>query len=172
MKILYLITKSNWGGAQKYVYDLATGFFCAEMMLLLRLEVRRACREAYMSLPECARFRLILWFAISYCKRTQKPRCALWHSQRRKPDVLHLNSSKAGGLGALLGRILGVPCVLFLPYTAPHFAKTDLLSIRLCHVLLTWVTCMLSHKVIAVSNRDAHDICQMLFVRRKSACHL
>jgi len=24
MKILYLITKSNWGGAQTYVYDLAT----------------------------------------------------------------------------------------------------------------------------------------------------
>ena len=24
-KIFYVITKSNWGGAQKYVYDLATG---------------------------------------------------------------------------------------------------------------------------------------------------
>ena len=24
MKILYLITKANWGGAQRYVYDLAT----------------------------------------------------------------------------------------------------------------------------------------------------
>ena len=23
-KILYLVTKSNWGGAQRYVYDLAT----------------------------------------------------------------------------------------------------------------------------------------------------
>ena len=23
MKILYIITKSNWGGAQKYVFDLA-----------------------------------------------------------------------------------------------------------------------------------------------------
>ena len=23
-KILYIITKSNWGGAQRYVYDLAT----------------------------------------------------------------------------------------------------------------------------------------------------
>jgi len=25
IKILFLITKSNWGGAQRYVYDLATG---------------------------------------------------------------------------------------------------------------------------------------------------
>ena len=24
MRILFLITKSNWGGAQRYVYDLAT----------------------------------------------------------------------------------------------------------------------------------------------------
>jgi hypothetical protein len=24
LKILYIITKSNWGGAQRYVYDLAT----------------------------------------------------------------------------------------------------------------------------------------------------
>ncbi len=24
MKILYVITKANWGGAQRYVYDLAT----------------------------------------------------------------------------------------------------------------------------------------------------
>ena len=23
-KILFIITKSNWGGAQRYVYDLAT----------------------------------------------------------------------------------------------------------------------------------------------------
>ncbi len=25
-KILYVITKSNWGGAQRYVYDLATAY--------------------------------------------------------------------------------------------------------------------------------------------------
>ena len=25
IKILYIITKSNWGGAQRYVYDLARG---------------------------------------------------------------------------------------------------------------------------------------------------
>ena len=24
IKVLYLVTKSNWGGAQRYVYDLAT----------------------------------------------------------------------------------------------------------------------------------------------------
>ena len=24
IKILYVITKSNWGGAQRYVYDIAT----------------------------------------------------------------------------------------------------------------------------------------------------
>jgi len=33
--------------------------------------------------------------------------------RKERPDVIHLNSSKAGGLGALAGRFAGVPRIVF-----------------------------------------------------------
>src|SRR6185369_2032810 len=45
--------------------------------------------------------------------------------KKEKPDIVHLNSSKAGGLGALAARLSGVPRVF---YTAHGWAYNEPVS--------------------------------------------
>jgi len=53
-KILFVITKSNWGGAQKYVYDLATSFnkedFDVSVILGGDSDLKKKCEEKILRL--------------------------------------------------------------------------------------------------------------------------
>jgi glycosyltransferase involved in cell wall biosynthesis len=76
----------------------------------------------------------------------------LWRVVRReKPDVLHLNSSIAGLLGAITGRIARVPQILFTAHgwafneDRPYWQR---ILIKFFHYL----TVLLSHRTIAVSS--------------------
>lgn len=72
--------------------------------------------------------------------------------QRERPDILHVNSSKAGILGALAGRLGGVPLIIFTAHgwafneDRPVWQK---LSLKILH----WLTVLLSHQTIAVSHQ-------------------
>lgn len=166
MKILYLITKSNWGGAQKYVYDLATAFSARKCDVAVAFggsgELAEKLKEAEvrtLSLPSLTR-------NISLKKELQSSLELYQILKKEKPDVLHLNSSKAGGLGAFLGRLAGIRCVVFTVHGAP-FREDRVFVVRGLMYFFTWLTCLFSHKVIAVSRRDAHDVGQMFFIKRK-----
>jgi glycosyltransferase involved in cell wall biosynthesis len=75
----------------------------------------------------------------------------LWKIIRKeRPDVLHVNSSKAGILGALVGRVLSVPKIIFTAHgwafneDRPWYQKA---AIKFLH----WLTIILCHITIAVS---------------------
>lgn len=166
MKILYLITKSNWGGAQKYVYDLATAFSGKGC----EVTVAFGGRGELASSLDRANIRTVsldsLIRDISFVKEV-KSLVALYDIlKKERPDVLHANSSKAGGLGAFLGRIVGIPCIVFTVHGAP-FREDRPYVYRALMYFFTWLTCLFAHRVIAVSQRDAHDLGGMLFVRKK-----
>ncbi|MBI2448555.1 glycosyltransferase [Candidatus Microgenomates bacterium] len=104
LKILYLITQSEWGGAQRYVYDLATNMVRdfevvvaggGEGHLSERLEqtVVRFVALKHLIRPIRPFRDLLAFFEILTLLR------------REKPDILHLNSSKAVVLGSLAGRL-------------------------------------------------------------------
>ncbi|MFA6552232.1 MAG: glycosyltransferase family 4 protein [Candidatus Paceibacterota bacterium] len=118
-KILYVITKSNWGGAQRYVYDLATNLPKDKFETLVALgapvpekseflttgqgngELKTKLESAgikTISVPRLERdiniFRefVVFWQLLKIFKQ-------------EKPDVVHLNSSKIGALGSLAARL-------------------------------------------------------------------
>ena len=100
-KILYIVTKSLWGGAQRYVYDLAAH---------LPKERFEAVVAAGGSGPLFAKLNTlgIRTIAIPAFERdigiVREVRAffqLLRMFLREKPDVVHLNSPKAGGLGAV-----------------------------------------------------------------------
>ncbi len=70
--------------------------------------------------------------------------------RQEHPDILHLNSSKAGLIGSVLGRLLRVPRIIF---TAHGWAfnedrgRTAKLVIKFMH----WCTVLFSHQTIAVA---------------------
>ena len=91
-KILFVITKSNWGGAQRYVYDLATalpkGEFDAQVafgqpgLLALKLKAAGIATHPILSLE---RDISLLADLRSFFE--------LWQMFRKeRPDVVHLNS--------------------------------------------------------------------------------
>jgi glycosyltransferase involved in cell wall biosynthesis len=164
-KILYVITKSNWGGAQRYVYDLAVNLpkeYDPVVALggngILKEKLEGAGIRA-ISLPFLARD--VRWFADLLALRTL---VSLFKKER--PDIIHLNSSKIGGLGALAGRIAKVPHIIF---TAHGFAfREERPEIQKFTIkFLSWLTMLWSHLVITVSERDRREARAFPFVKRK-----
>src|SRR3989344_9582024 len=105
VKILYLITKSNFGGAQRYVYDLATetkkrghdvvGGFGGDGPLATKLADAGVRTVSIATLERDVNplndFKTFLKLLDLFAKE--------------RPEVIHLNSSKMGGLGALAARL-------------------------------------------------------------------
>ncbi|MEK7647132.1 MAG: glycosyltransferase family 4 protein [Patescibacteria group bacterium] len=111
-KILYIITKSAWGGATKYTYDLASA------MPQNGFETYIAAGSA---LPEEKNLFTGLQGSNTHChviKNFQKSinplkdLFALWEIlcliRQIKPDIIHTSSSKAGGLAGFAAFILRV----------------------------------------------------------------
>lgn len=166
-KVLFVITKSNWGGAQRYVYDLATALPKSEFevqvafgqpgLLARKLEAARLQTHAIQSLQRDVSIATDMksFFELLKLFRTERP------------DVVHLNSSKAGGIGALAARLAGVPRIIFTAHGWPFWERRNALSRSLIY-LFSWITALLSHKIIVVSNYDLKVAQRMPFIGGKA----
>jgi glycosyltransferase involved in cell wall biosynthesis len=164
-KILYVITKSNWGGAQRYVFDLAAGLpdtfeavvaLGGEGPLKIKLE-KSGIRTV--SLPFLARdVKLFSDFLVL------KNLVSLFKKER--PDIIHLNSSKIGGLGALAGRIAKVPNIIFTAHGWAFREERPPMQ-KMAIKFLSWLTILWSHSVITVSERDLREGLAFPFVHKK-----
>lgn len=149
-KVLFLITKSNFGGAQRYVYDLAVWLprdkfdvvvaLGGDGLLAQKLE---AASVPVISIPSLQRDISLIKEIRSFIE--------LWRIIRdERPDILHINSSKAGVLGSLVGRLLRVPRIIFTAHgwafneKRPWWQKIILKKMH-------WFTVLLAHKTITVS---------------------
>ena len=149
-KIIFVITKSNWGGAQRYVYDLATALHVrgtsvlvaaggdGELMARLQgvgvetISVGGLARDMHLG-SELKAFKVLL---------------SLFRTH--KPDVVHLNSSKAG-LAALAARLAGVPKIVFTVHGWGAWNEARPLLQKVLIAVVYWITLLLSHEVIMVS---------------------
>lgn len=102
--ILYIITKSVWGGAAKYVFDLATN-------LADEFEVAVAAGGKNKFYQEIKKANLPYYNIINF-QRTINPFKDVFAFFeilsllfQIKPEVIHVNSSKAGGIVGLAGWI-------------------------------------------------------------------
>lgn len=147
-KILFVITKSNWGGAQKYTFDLATNMPEYDVIVALggdgelkrRLEeykirtltIESLGRDISMLKDISVLFNLISLF------------------KKEKPDIVHLNSSKIGGLGSLAGRITCVKNIIFTAHGWAFKEDRNIIS-KIVIKFLSWLTILLSHNIIVLS---------------------
>ncbi len=165
-KILFVITKSNLGGAQKYVYDLASALpkeqFEAAVVcggngpLIQNLE---AAQIRVISIKTLKRDISVLGDIASFFELISIFR-------KEKPDIIHVNSSKVGGLGALAGRIARVPRIIFTCHGWAFNEERSQISLLIIK-FISWLTVMFSHMTIAVSNRDYIDGARMLWSKNK-----
>lgn len=150
-KVLFVITKSNFGGAQRYVFDLAHALHQggADVTVLLGgqgvlLEKLTRAHIRTISIPYLTRDINLLTDIKTFF-------AFLKYIHQIRPDVLHVNSAKAGGLGALAGRLLMVPHIVFTAHGWAFNEERGTLSKKVIR-LFSWATIFLAHTTIAVSD--------------------
>lgn len=165
-KILYVITKSDpFGGAQRYVYELAlamkeTGY---EVNVafggsgVLKEKLKSAGIRTY----EVRSFQR----DISVLKEFRSFGELYRLYKEIRPDIVHLNSSKAGGVGALAARVTRVPLIVFTAHGLPYFEVRNMLW-RIFVYLGSYLTVLLSHKTILVSEHNRTHA-HMPFTKKK-----
>jgi glycosyltransferase involved in cell wall biosynthesis len=160
------ITKSNMGGAQKYVLTLAD-------------ELHKSGKKVtVIAGGDGLLFEKLSEFNISYIKLNQSQRDISIFKEIKlsielykifkqiKPTVLHLNSSKLGGTGAVIGRLAGIKKIIFTAHgwafneTRPTWQK------RFLHVLY-WISVFLSTKTICVSKQTREQISHFPFIKNR-----
>lgn len=152
-KVLFLITKATWGGAQKYVYDLATHLPRDRFSVTLaygqagRLSTALAEKSVDThTIDALGRDVALISDVTSFFQ-------ILKFLKQTRPDILHLNSSKAAALGAFAGRIAGVRTIVFTAHGWPFKEQRGFFASKLIY-FLSWLTAALSHRVIVVSTTD------------------
>ncbi len=165
-KVLYVITKGVWGGAQKYVYSLAVN------LPKDRFEAVVVCGQGGI-LKEKLLEKNIRVIEIDNLKRDisifseLKSFFTLYKIlQSEKPDTLHLNSPKAGGIGAVAGRLLRIPKIIYTAHGWTFNEKRPFLS-TIAIRLFSWITVVLCTNVIVIARKEEQQAIAMPFVSRK-----
>ncbi|HVV39421.1 MAG TPA: glycosyltransferase [Candidatus Paceibacterota bacterium] len=153
-KILYVITKSNWGGAQRYVFDLATSLPKEEFEVSVAFGQKGRLAEALQKAGIPTHEIKSLQRDISFGADTGSIAELITLFQKERPDIVHLNSSKAGVVGALAARLAGVPNIIFTVHGWPFGEQRNMLW-RVFAWGGSWATTLLAHKVICICNYDA-----------------
>ncbi len=166
MKILYIITKSNWGGAQKYVFDLATYMknmghdvsvaFGGEGKLAEKLKNKNIKTLKIENLER----------DISLSKEIKVAKRLFRILKSESFDIVHLNSSKVGALGGILARLARIKKIVFTAHGFPFREERGRLEIFLIKIL-SWLSIIFSSYTICVSEKDYNDVKNWPLVKKK-----
>ena len=166
-KVLLVITKSNFGGAQKYVFDLAYGLsqdenFSVKVLVGGNGELIHKLKEKnieVINIPNIIRdvsllrdLKSFLWLVKTF--------------RREHPDVVHLNSSKIGLFGALAGRLSGIKKIVFTAHGWP-FTEDRPQWQKIIFRYLALLTVLLSHTTIGVSKTTIEKLKAPKFLQKK-----
>ncbi len=165
LKICYVITKGNWGGAQKYVYNLATALpkdqydvfvICGEGEVL-----KNKLEEKGIKVYELTNLKR----NISFFREYKSSLAMLKIIYREKPDVLHLNSPKASGFGSVAGRLVGTGVIIQTIHGFAFNEDRNVLSKALIY-FFSWLTIVLCHKTIVINSKEERQTLAMPFVSK------
>jgi glycosyltransferase involved in cell wall biosynthesis len=157
-KILYFITKSIWGGASRHVFDLATNLSPKNFDVTVVLGGNGILAKR---LHECG-IRTISLSSLDRDISAKKDLSSFVEFykvlQNEKPDALHLHSTKAGGMGAFVARIYNLLHkhkikIIFTVHGWPFNEQRSFVSKTLI-TFFSWLTVVLSHKVIVLGNYE------------------
>jgi glycosyltransferase involved in cell wall biosynthesis len=166
-KILYVITKSVWGGAQRYVFDLATNLPKEKFEILVatggngplikKLEDKGIPVLKLSSLER----------DISFFKELRSFIELVRIMRNFSPDIVHLNSSKAGGLGALAARLARVKKIVFTAHGWAFNESRNILAKTLIWVA-SYITALLCTDIIVIATPELRSAQHMPFVGKKT----
>ena len=170
-RLLYVITYGHWGGAQKYIYDLAAAL-AGQFEVTVAVGDPEGAKDLQFQI---ANFRLQIDIVqLKHLKRAISPLDdlrAVFAIRRLyktiKPDLIHLNSSKAGVLGSLAKiNLQSEICNLKLIYTAHGWVFDEPLPwlVKRLYRVAEKVTARAKDAIIVLSEHDRQTAAQTLGV--------
>lgn len=117
-KILFLVTQSEFGGAQRFIYRLVTNLDLAKYDILVAAGPEGNDPNGLLFTLKKEGFKT---FNLRFLRRRVNPLFDFGLGlieiynliRKQKPDILFLFSSKAGAMGSLIGRLLGVRKIIY-----------------------------------------------------------
>lgn len=152
-KIFYVVTQSEFGGAQRYIFDLAMNLPTEEFVTTVLaggdgklLSKFNNSKVATKHLKHMVREISPLKDLLAYLELRRI-------FKKEKPDIVHLNSSKAGVIGAFAASSAGVPKII---YTVHGFVFNEPMSElkRKIYLAAEKISAKKKTKIICVSNFD------------------
>lgn len=165
-KILFIITKSNFGGAQRYVFDIARSLPSSEFDTTVAFGGKGALKKKL----DAARIRTVsvegLERDVNIVREFKIFFRLIKLYRDESPDIVHLNSSKIGGIGAFAGRVMRVPHIIFTAHGWAFNEERPWLERKII-AFFHWYTIVLSHTTIAVSHKIRQQVSHFPFIRHK-----
>lgn len=165
-KVIIFITKSNWGGAQKYVFDIATHLPQDQFEVVVALGGKELL---YTKLVE-AGIRVISLSDLTRDVSATKDVKVFLNIYRilkhERPDIIHVNSTKISGIGAVVGKLTGVKNIIFTVHGWAFNEPRSFISkniIKFLYLVMLW----LSDNIIAVSNKIVSQVSGWPFTKNK-----
>ena len=165
-KILFLVTQSEFGGASKYIADLTLGIDKNKYLVEIAAgEPKKEAPNGWLKQLESKGFKI---WRLKHVVREVN----LWHDflsgfelyalfLKSKPDIIHLNSSKIGSTGAVVGFLYKIfhpikKKQLKIIYTAHGFVFNEPLTIfrQLFYRWSERISGWFKDKIICVSEQD------------------
>lgn len=176
-KIVYVITKSSWGGAQRYVFDLATALPVESFsktvvtgdsgMLTKKL---KAAGVKVITLPPLQQ-NSGFFNAVFSAKNVKTVLSLAKILKDEQPDIVHLNSSKIGGLGAVAARLSGVPKIIFTAHGWGFHEERPKWQLAVL-LLLSKLAGRLQHHIIHVAKHDLASTLAHRVISSDKASHI
>ncbi len=168
MKVLYIITLPDLGGAQTHLYEILKHARCYGIEPILALGQRGWLSEEAEKISVETHLIKSLTREISLIRDGR----TLWQMvrliQKVKPDLVHCHSSKAGILGRFASALARRPCI----FTAHGWAFTEGVAKkkRILYAAIEKIAGYVSKKILCVSEYDAQLVCKIMPEHAKKMC--
>lgn len=152
MRILYVITRAHWGGAQAHVFDLMNHAINKGDECILVVGENGELTERAQKIGIKVYVVPSLIREINICKDIMAIKDLVLIIKKYKPDLLHAHSSKAGIIGRLAAKFTGIPVI----FTVHGWAFTEGVSKnkRIIYLWIERLFARLCDKIICVSEYD------------------
>ncbi len=153
MKILFIITKSNWGGAQRHVFDLSTSMKNRGHEVWVALGGDGLLKQKLESAGIYTFSIASMGRDINIGKDAGSFKEIYSVIKNKKPDIIHLHSPKAAGLGSLAGRLLHTKKIITTVHGWTFNEERPALE-KISILFFSWITMLLSHITIVLSEKE------------------
>ena len=165
-RVMLIVTKGHWGGAQRYVWELSHSLSLQGFSILVVAGSQGLLTEKLQQ--EGIKSILVpgLHNNSNPLSAISALRLLIKSIKTERPDTVHLNSTKAGLLGALAATLCNVPRTVFTAHGWPFHERRDIFSKTLLF-LASALTTHLSHQTIVICKRDYRASKVFPFLRRE-----